>query len=200
LIIEKTKSLGMEKSLLTNGINLTIIGLNMTVNADIESSDDIKIDGNFRGSINTSGKVIISTTGEVDGDIKASEIEVSGKAEGDFEAVENFIITVGGSFRGSVKTRDITIMESAYFDGKCTISTNNYEPKETMNYNETSLSRQKDPAVREKTILYDTNPQKLQTVNPLRPVTVSNEEPSPDTEEKKAGEDKETQNNLKYYF
>jgi cytoskeletal protein CcmA (bactofilin family) len=188
----------MEKSLLPNGINLTVIGLNLTVNADIESSDDIKIDGNFTGSINTSGKVIISKTAEVKGDIKASDIEVSGKAEGDFEAMDNFVITVGGSFRGSVKTRDITIMESAFFDGKCTISTNNYELKETLTYKEGLLSNHQTP-VRRKTILYDTNPQTLETVKLQKPITVSDKELTPDTEEK-TEKDKGTQNNLKDFF
>jgi len=102
-------------------IKLTIIGTGMDINGELISQDDIRIDGKFFGDIETSGKIVISNKGFVDGNIKGKNITVHGEAKGEVIATNNFCMAPGGTFKGSVKTKYINITELAYFNGTCVI-------------------------------------------------------------------------------
>jgi cytoskeletal protein CcmA (bactofilin family) len=57
-----------------NNINETasrnLLGADTTVKGDIESNGDFRIDGTLIGSISSKGKVVVGSTGNVEGEIK----------------------------------------------------------------------------------------------------------------------------------
>ena len=102
-------------------MRLTIIGSKMNLTGELYSSDDIRVDGNYSGSIITKGKLVVSKEGFISGNVHAKAITIQGKSEGEFESEDTFQIDPGGHFEGSVKTRLINITETAYFNGTCAI-------------------------------------------------------------------------------
>ncbi len=101
---------------------LTIIGVGLDIDGSLVSDSDIRIDGTFHGELITSGKIVISKNGFLDGIVKGKDITVHGKANGDFEALNNFHVAPGGIFEGFIDTRFMIITEAAYFDGSCVIN------------------------------------------------------------------------------
>ena len=100
---------------------LTIIGIGMHINGALVSGDDIRIDGQFNGELITSGKIVISKEGLIDGNIKGKDITIHGKAKGDYEAINNFHIAPGGFFEGFVNTKHLNVTETACFNGTCVV-------------------------------------------------------------------------------
>ncbi len=58
------------------------INQDCTVNGDISSSTDIRIDGIITGNINSSSKIVIGTTGRVNGNIQCEDLTIEGHVEG----------------------------------------------------------------------------------------------------------------------
>jgi len=103
-------------------VRLTIIGIDMDIDGSLVSDSDIRIDGRFHGELMTSGRIVVSQDGFLNGTIKGKDITIHGKAKGDFEALNNFQIAPGGAFEGFVNTRFMNITEAVYFDGACVIN------------------------------------------------------------------------------
>lgn len=103
-------------------INLTIIAAGMEVTGELSSTDDIRIDGKFSGELETTGRIVITGEGYVEGNVRGKDITINGNAMGDFRAEKNFQLSSNGVFKGTVETRFINITETAVFDGTCVIS------------------------------------------------------------------------------
>lgn len=112
----------MNRELENDDINLTIIGSDMSLTGDLLTSNDVRIDGEFYGELITSGKIVVSEDGYIEGKIRGVDIVIIGQAKGEFVAENNFQISPGGYFKGTIKTRYIRISDSAHFDGTCDIS------------------------------------------------------------------------------
>ena len=99
------------------------LGPDLKVEGDVESKESIRIDGEYRGNINSQREVTIGPSGDVKGKIQAPIIRVSGSVKGSIHAsrllellgeakVEGDLITPpgglsmesGGSFEGQFLT------------------------------------------------------------------------------------------------
>lgn len=103
-------------------VRLTIIGIDMDIDGSLVSESDIRIDGKFHGELMTSGRIVVSQDGILDGTVKGKDITIHGKAKGEFEALNNFNIAPGGAFEGFLNTRFMNITDAVFFDGTCVIN------------------------------------------------------------------------------
>ena len=65
-----------------NGNKINMIGVGTTIEGNINSSENIRFDGNLIGNLNTKGKVFIGQSGKINGEIRCKNCEVEGVLEG----------------------------------------------------------------------------------------------------------------------
>ena len=82
-----TKNKDMSKINENSGA-VNLIGSGTSISGDITSSGDIRIDGKLKGSINTKGKVVVGSTGMVDGDVDCDNADISGELKGKISVSE----------------------------------------------------------------------------------------------------------------
>ena len=98
----------------TNQQNMITQGTTLVGN--IHSKGDFRVEGNIKGDIKTSGKIVVGKTGVINGSLDADSA--------DFE----------GSFSGKLKlTGMLTLRSSAYIEGEVEISKLSVEPGATFN-------------------------------------------------------------------
>ena len=98
----------------TNQQNMITQGT--TLDGNIHSQGDFRVEGNIKGDIKTSGKIVVGKTGVINGSLDAESA--------DFE----------GSFSGKLKlTGMLTLRSSAYIEGEVEISKLSVEPGATFN-------------------------------------------------------------------
>ena len=103
------KSSDMSKNEYVSNVNLVSrISEGTTFRGEIISSNDLRIDGKFEGSICSEGKVVIGETAEVDADITCTNVDVWGK---------------GCSIEGDLKIRRLAIELDSSFNGTCKMIT-----------------------------------------------------------------------------
>ena len=106
------------------------IGTGTVIKGNIESSGDIRFDGNLVGNIKTKGKVVIGSTGEVKGEVNCSSSIVEGKIEGKIIVDELLTLNATSVINGDIVAKKLAIEPGARFSGNCNMSSNNGQFKE----------------------------------------------------------------------
>lgn len=100
----------------------TLIGTGAVFNGDIIVQETIRIDGTINGNCTIKGNLILGPEGNVTGNINAQNIMISGKVKGDIVSTGKLEILSTGRVAGDITARRLVIDEDAYFDGRCTMS------------------------------------------------------------------------------
>ena len=81
--------------------------------------DSLRIDGRFRGSIESRGVLIIGEKADVTAEIKVGALSVAGTVRGSIRTEDRLEIFSGGKVHCDVVTPSIRIEEGATFHGSC---------------------------------------------------------------------------------
>jgi cytoskeletal protein CcmA (bactofilin family) len=99
------------------------IGKGVLVKGQIQSREDLTIEGEVEGSIEmASHQLTIDGQGKVRAGIKARVVEVNGSIEGQVEAVDKVYIRKGAKFIGDIHSGSIIIEDGGYIKGKIDLS------------------------------------------------------------------------------
>jgi cytoskeletal protein CcmA (bactofilin family) len=97
------------------------IGASMRIKGDIRTNEELLIDGEVEGSVESHSVLTVGRNGKVRANIKAREVVVFGKVQGNVDVVEKIAIREQGSLVGDIKTAGISIDDGAYFKGSIDI-------------------------------------------------------------------------------
>jgi cytoskeletal protein CcmA (bactofilin family) len=101
----------------------TIIGEGTSFEGSISVPHSLRIDGSFKGKIDTTEVLTIGSAGLVEADIIAKSAIIGGKVIGNLTVHERVELETNSSLVGDLKTRDLIINEGAIFHGNCTMDT-----------------------------------------------------------------------------
>ncbi len=93
----------------------------MHIKGDIRTNEELLIDGEVEGSVESHSVLTVGPNGKVRANIKAREVIVFGKVQGNVNVVEKIAIREQGSLVGDIKTAGISIDDGAYFKGSIDI-------------------------------------------------------------------------------
>jgi cytoskeletal protein CcmA (bactofilin family) len=108
----------------TEAAAINLISLGTDITGDIKSTGDIRIDGSLTGNLNTKGKVVIGTTGKVNGEVICKNSEVSGTVEGRIIVNQLLNLKASSKILGDISTSKLSIEPGAVFSGNCKMSEN----------------------------------------------------------------------------
>ncbi len=115
-----TKEKIMAKPQDSSGV-VNLIGVGTTIVGDVTSSGDIRIDGSLSGSVNTKGKVVVGTTGMVEGNVNASNADISGELNGAISVSELLSLKSTAKLDGDIIANKLAIEPGASFTGSCSM-------------------------------------------------------------------------------
>ncbi len=105
------------QELLTNSINSIANGTE--IKGDIKSSGDLRIDGKLIGTIDLKGKLVIGSTGVVEGEVNCANCDVQGKISGKLTVREQLALKSSAIIEGDVNTKKLSIEPGAMFNVSC---------------------------------------------------------------------------------
>ena len=100
----------------------TMIGAGTVFDGDLTSPEAVRIDGVINGNCSCEKKLILSTEGQVKGNITAQSVIISGKVDGDIVVSGKLELLTTGRIAGNITGSSIVIDEGASFDGRCTMT------------------------------------------------------------------------------
>jgi cytoskeletal protein CcmA (bactofilin family) len=101
---------------------VNIIGAGTSIDGDITSGGDIRIDGNLKGTINTRGKLVVGPSGIVEGEVLCQNADISGEVRGKINVTELLTLKATAKLAGELTTGKLAIEPGADFSGSCSMA------------------------------------------------------------------------------
>ncbi len=95
------------------------------INAEMQGSlifrdpVNLKINGQFKGTLDTKGTLTIGSSAHVEANINGENIIIAGKVVGDVHANKMLVLMPTAILNGNITTPKLNIVEGALFQGRC---------------------------------------------------------------------------------
>ncbi len=109
------------------------LGAGTSYQGKLHFSGSVRIDGTFKGEVESSGTLVIGKEANVEGQIRVGQMVISGHVEGEITASEKVVLHKTANLVGSLRTPVLVIEEGAVIEGQITMGTKGAEkvkPKE----------------------------------------------------------------------
>jgi cytoskeletal protein CcmA (bactofilin family) len=93
----------------------------MHIKGEISTREELLVDGEVEGSMESHSLVTVGPNGRVRANIKAREVAIFGSVRGNVEVSGKIAIREQGSLVGDIKAAGISIDDGAYFKGSIDI-------------------------------------------------------------------------------
>jgi cytoskeletal protein CcmA (bactofilin family) len=102
--------------------SINFLGVGTSINGEISSTGDFRIDGTLIGAISSKGKIVIGQTGKVDGEINCQNADISGEIKARVIVKELLTLKSTARIAGDLFTSKLAIEPGAIFTGTCDMS------------------------------------------------------------------------------
>lgn len=86
---------------------------------DLSFKGSFRIDGRFKGKIDSDSILIVGDKGKVEAEIKVSYIIINGEIKGNIQASEKVEINSNGRVIGTIVTPKLVVEEGAHLEANC---------------------------------------------------------------------------------
>lgn len=100
----------------------TIVGANVTIQGNLSNQGSIEIHGKVEGEINSDQDILVGESAEINGPVKAKNLDISGVISGSIMATEKLELQPTGQIHGDITTEILSIKPGATFNGTCKMS------------------------------------------------------------------------------
>ena len=99
--------------------SINLIGVGTSIEGEVRSNGDIRIDGSINGSVASKAKVVVGATGNVEGDINCQNADISGIVKGKLIVAEMLFLKSTAKIMGDITTGKLVVESGASFTGSC---------------------------------------------------------------------------------
>ena len=102
------------------GINdVTRISKGATINGDLISSSDIRVDGVINGKVLSDGKIVVGEQAGLSGSLFCANLDFWGKMEGDIYVKDTLCINSTATVNGNIRVHKLQVEMGAQINGTC---------------------------------------------------------------------------------
>lgn len=102
------------------GINdVTRISKGATINGDLISSSDIRVDGVINGKVLSDGKIVVGEQAALSGSMFCANLDFWGKMEGDIYVKDTLCIKSTATVNGNIRVHKLQVEMGAQINGTC---------------------------------------------------------------------------------
>jgi cytoskeletal protein CcmA (bactofilin family) len=99
--------------------SINLISAGTIIEGEIKSAGDIRIDGTVNGSVSSKAKIVIGSTGKIEGDIHCQNADISGNLNGKVSVAEMLHLKSTALVNGDIHTGKLVVEVGAAFTGNC---------------------------------------------------------------------------------
>ncbi len=114
----------MAKNNISETPTINMIGKGTSIKGDIKTDGDFRIDGLLQGSIYSNGKIVVGTTGSIEGEINCQNADISGNVKATVKVTELLSLKATCNVNGEIFTSKLAIEPGAKFSGSCNMGNN----------------------------------------------------------------------------
>ena len=89
------------------------------IKGELSFKGSFRIDGRFKGKIDSDSMLVIGEGGKVDADVKIGYMVIDGEVKGNIQATERVEIHSNGRVIGTITSPKLVVEEGAYLEANC---------------------------------------------------------------------------------
>jgi cytoskeletal protein CcmA (bactofilin family) len=89
------------------------------INGDLTSDSNIHLEGEVNGNVSCAGRVVIGSSGKINGNLVCVNAEIEGAMEGQLMVENLLMLRSTARIKGDIQTMKLHIEEGAFFEGAC---------------------------------------------------------------------------------
>lgn len=90
-----------------------------SIEGELRSDSNVRIDGRVKGTINVRGRLIVGATGHVEGDLVCQSSDIEGTVNGKIVCQDLLSLKATARLTGDINTKKLSIEPGAVFTGNC---------------------------------------------------------------------------------
>jgi cytoskeletal protein CcmA (bactofilin family) len=118
-----------ERAVIEEVNSSNIIGKGTSLQGDIETYGNLRIEGKVKGNIKSKSKVALGHSSDVDGNLIAQNAEVAGHVSGKVQVTELLILKASAVVEGDIMAGKLVVESGAMFNGSCKMGVKSKEIK-----------------------------------------------------------------------
>ena len=92
-----------------------------TLEGEVRTDSNIRIDGKVKGSIHAKGRLIVGQTGVIEGDVICQSSEIEGTLLGTIQCQDILSLKATAKVQGDINSKKLAIEPGAVFTGNCSM-------------------------------------------------------------------------------
>lgn len=101
------------------GNTVNILGEGTSIEGDVKTDSDIRIDGHVKGTIDSQAKIVVGKSGKIEGDVGCINADISGKITGELRVQEMLFLKSTAIIEGDITANKLVVEAGAQFNGNC---------------------------------------------------------------------------------
>ncbi len=101
----------------------TLISAGTVLEGNVQSDNDLRIDGTILGNVSCAAKIIVGPNGYVEGDVQGMQADITGKVTGNITVKELLQLRDQSNVQGNITASRLQIDPTAMFNGLCQMGT-----------------------------------------------------------------------------
>lgn len=89
------------------------------IKGDLSFKGTFRVDGRFKGKVDSNSILIIGDSGKVEADIKIGHIIINGEIKGNIQASEKVEVNANGRVIGTIVSPKLVVEDGAYLEANC---------------------------------------------------------------------------------
>jgi cytoskeletal protein CcmA (bactofilin family) len=89
------------------------------IEGDIKAEGNLRIDGRLKGTLNIKGKLVVGTSGKIEGEVHCANADISGTIDGKVNVSELLSLKSTAKLSGEIISGKLAIEPGADFSGSC---------------------------------------------------------------------------------
>lgn len=120
----------------TKSSSTSIITKNSTIKGDLNSDENLRLDGRVIGEIDCKQRLVIGIEGQLEGSIQTESADISGTIHGDITVFGHLNIQSSAKIFGNIQAKYIQVGEGAVMEGECRVGKVTVERKKIIEKND----------------------------------------------------------------
>ena len=93
-----------------------------SIEGEIRSDSNLRIDGRVKGTINVRGRLIVGQTGVIEGEVTCQSSDIEGTLVGKVNCQDLLSLKATAKLQGDINTKKLAIEPGAVFTGNCSMA------------------------------------------------------------------------------
>lgn len=93
-----------------------------SIEGEIKSDSNLRIDGRVKGTINVRGRLIVGQTGVIEGEVTCQSSDIEGTLLGKVNCQDLLSLKATAKLHGDINTKKLAIEPGAVFTGNCSMA------------------------------------------------------------------------------